>query len=116
MEQISVISRLPTDEEITKEIEGLELTLKFLKNLLKLNDAGREQALIYMFGLTHFEKYVEKEARGLEVKDGYRENIGGYRQGAERDGRKHSQKKKIHRGSQKIKPPGENIGSGGPDC
>ena len=53
MEQISVISRLPTDEEI----EGLELTLKFLKNLLKLNDAGREQALIYMFGLTLFEKY-----------------------------------------------------------
>lgn len=60
MEGISVVSRLPTDEEITKEIEGLELTLKFLKNLLKLNDAGREQALIYMFGLTHFEKYVKK--------------------------------------------------------
>ena len=63
MEGISVVSRLPTDEEITKEIEGLELTLKFLKNLLKLNDAGREQALIYMFGLTHFEKYVKKEIK-----------------------------------------------------
>lgn len=60
MEGISVVSRLPTDEEIIKEIEGLELTLKFLKNLLKLNDAGREQALIYMFGLTHFEKYVKE--------------------------------------------------------
>ncbi len=60
MEGISVISRLPTDEEIIEEIEGLELTLKFLKNLFKLNDAGREQVLIYMFGLTHFEKYVKE--------------------------------------------------------
>ena len=116
MEGISVISQLPTDEEIIEEIEGLEMILKFLKNLLKLNVAGREQALIYMFGLTHFEKYVKKEARDLEVRDGYRENIGGHRQGAERDRRKHSQKKKIHRGSQEVKPPGENIGCGGPGC
>ena len=115
MEGISVVSRLPTDEEITKEIEGLELTLKFLKNLLKLNDAVREQALIYMFGLTHFEKYVKKEARDLEVKDGYREDIGGHRQGTEGDRRKHSQKKKIHRGNQEVKPTGENFSSGGPD-
>ena len=56
---MTVLSRVPTDDELKEAIEETERTLEFLKNLLKLNDAGREQALIYMFGLTHFEKYLK---------------------------------------------------------
>ena len=50
---MTVLSRVPTDDELKEAIEETQMTLEFLKNLLKLNDAGREQALIYMFGLTH---------------------------------------------------------------
>lgn len=59
MRGMTVLSRVPTDDELKEAIEETEWTLEFLKNLLKLNDAGREQALIYMFGLTHFEKYLK---------------------------------------------------------
>ena len=59
MRGMTVLSRVPTDDELKDAIEETERTLEFLKNLLKLNDAGREQALIYMFGLTHFEKYLK---------------------------------------------------------
>ncbi len=59
MRGMTVLSRVPTDDELKEAIEETERTLEFLKNLLKLNDAGREQALIYMFGLTHFEKYLK---------------------------------------------------------
>lgn len=59
MRKMTVLSRVPTDEELKEMIAETERTLEFLKNLLKLNDAGREQALIYMFGLTHFEKYLK---------------------------------------------------------
>lgn len=34
------------------------MQLQFYKNLLKLNQEGREKALIYMLGLTHLEKYT----------------------------------------------------------
>ena len=56
---MTVLSRVPTDDELKEAIEETQMTLEFLKNLLKLNDAGREQALIYMFGVTHFEKYLK---------------------------------------------------------
>lgn len=56
---MTVLSRVPTDDELKEAIEETQMTLEFLKNLLKLNDAGREQALIYMFGLMHFEKYLK---------------------------------------------------------
>ena len=59
MREITILSRVPTDAELKEAIEETERTLEFLKNLLKLNDAGREQALIYMFGVTHFEKYLK---------------------------------------------------------
>ena len=59
MRGMTVLSRVPTDDELKEAIEETERTLEFLKNLLKLNDAGREQDLIYMFGLTHFEKYLK---------------------------------------------------------
>ena len=59
MRGMTVLSRVPTDDELKEAIEETERTLEFLKNLLKLNDAGREQALIYIFGLTHFEKYLK---------------------------------------------------------
>lgn len=57
MEKMTVLNRVPTDDELKEAIAEKEREIKFLQNLLKLNDAGREQALIYMFGLTHFEKY-----------------------------------------------------------
>ena len=59
---MKTISRVPTDDELKEWIEELEFEIEFLKNLLKMNDVGREEALIYMFGLLHFEKY-RKEAR-----------------------------------------------------
>ena len=59
MRETTILSRVPTDSELKEAIKEKERELKFLKNILKLNDAGREQALIYMFGLTHFEKYLK---------------------------------------------------------
>ena len=49
------------DDGLKKAIKETEQTLKLLKILLKLNDAGRERVLIYMFGLTHFAKYRRPE-------------------------------------------------------
>lgn len=57
---MKTISRVPTDDELKEWIEELEFEIEFLKNLLKMNDVGREEALIYMFGLLHFEKYRKK--------------------------------------------------------
>lgn len=57
---MKTISRVPTDDELKERIEELEFEIEFLKNLLKMNDVGREEALIYMFGLLHFEKYRKK--------------------------------------------------------
>lgn len=57
MGETTVLNRVPTDSELKEAIAEKEQEIKFLKNLLKLNDAGREQALVYMFGLTHFAKY-----------------------------------------------------------
>lgn len=54
---MTVLSRVPTDNELKEWIAKKEEELKFLQSLLKLNDIGREKALIYMFGLLHFEKY-----------------------------------------------------------
>lgn len=59
MREITILSRVPTDAELKEAIAEKEWELKFLQNLLKLNDAGRAQALIYMFGVTHFEKYLK---------------------------------------------------------
>ncbi len=57
-----------TDDEIKflinateHKIEGLMTELRFYKNLLKLNQKGREEALIYMFGLTQLEKYTRQQ-------------------------------------------------------
>ena len=57
--EITILSRVPSHAELQEAIAEKEWELKFLQNLLKLNDAGREQALIYMFGVTHFEKYLK---------------------------------------------------------
>lgn len=59
MRETTILSRVPTDSELKEAIEEKEQEIKFLQNLLKLNGAGREQVLIYMFGLTHFEKYLK---------------------------------------------------------
>ena len=59
MRKMTILSRVPTDAELKEAIAEKEWELKFLQNLLKLNDTGREQALIYMFGLTHFEKNLK---------------------------------------------------------
>lgn len=48
---------IPTDNQIKDVIKSLRLDLDFFESLLKLNDKGREEALIYMYGLTHLKKY-----------------------------------------------------------
>lgn len=48
---------IPTDAEIKEMIKETEKQLEILKNLLKLNEKGREEAIIYMCGLTHLKKY-----------------------------------------------------------
>lgn len=55
-----VLDRVPTDDELIEAIAEKEQDIKFLQKLLELNDAGREQVLIYMFGLLHFAKYRKK--------------------------------------------------------
>lgn len=54
---MTVLDRVPTDDELIEAIAEKEQDIEFLQKLLKLNDAGREQVLIYMFGLLHFAKY-----------------------------------------------------------
>jgi len=51
---------IPTDSEIKESIQELELQLDILKDLLKLNEKGREEAVIYICGLAHLKKYRKK--------------------------------------------------------
>ena len=48
---------IPTDEELNEAIKGLKLELAILENMLKLNDKGREETVIYMFGLLNFDEF-----------------------------------------------------------
>lgn len=48
---------IPTDAEIKEMIKETEMQLEILKGLLKLNEKGREEAVIYICGLTHLKKY-----------------------------------------------------------
>ena len=48
---------IPTDKELKEGIEDLKLQLQILENMLKLNDAGREKAVIYMVGLLSFDEF-----------------------------------------------------------
>ena len=57
---MTVLDRVPTDDELIEAIAEKEQDIEFLLKLLELNDAGREQVLIYMFGLSHFAKYRKK--------------------------------------------------------
>lgn len=52
---------IPTDKELIEAIEDSKLTLKILENMLKLNDAGREKVVIYMFGLLNFDEFRRTE-------------------------------------------------------
>lgn len=56
-ETIEMIDRIPTDGEIIDIINSIKMELKFFENLLKLNEKGRKEALIYMCGLLHFQEY-----------------------------------------------------------
>lgn len=56
--------RIPTDAQIKKEIaqtkeaiKESERKLRFLENMLTLNEKGREATLVYTFGLMCFKKY-----------------------------------------------------------
>lgn len=57
---MAVLDRVPTDDELIEAIVEKEQDIEFLQKLLELNDAGREQVLIYMFRLSHFAKYRKK--------------------------------------------------------
>lgn len=67
---MTVLSRVPTDNELKEWIAEKEMELRFLQSLLKLNDIGREKALIYMFGLLHFEKYRKDKRFSKDQKEG----------------------------------------------
>lgn len=58
--EMVILDRVPTDDELIEAIAEKEQDIEFLQKLLELNDAGREQVLIYMFGLSHFAKYRKK--------------------------------------------------------
>ena len=51
---------IPTDKELNEAIKDLKLQLAILENMLKLNDEGREKAVIYMFGLLNFDEFRQK--------------------------------------------------------
>ena len=48
---------IPTDEELNKAIKDLRLDLAILENMLKLNVKGREEVVVYMFGLLNFDEF-----------------------------------------------------------
>lgn len=52
---------IPTNAEIIEEIKTIDFYKQFLENLLKLNDKGKELAIIYMLGIFQLEKYRKKE-------------------------------------------------------
>lgn len=54
-------NKIPTTEEILSEIESVTFYIEWLEGLLKLNEKGREQAIIHTLGLTQLEKYTKKE-------------------------------------------------------
>ena len=48
---------IPTDEELNEAIKDLRLELAILENMLKLNVKGREEVVVYMFGLLNFDEF-----------------------------------------------------------
>ena len=52
---------IPTNAEIIEEIKTIDSYKQFLENLLKLNDEGKELAMIYLLGISQLEKYRKKE-------------------------------------------------------
>ena len=54
---------IPTDEELKEGIEDLKLQLQILENMLKMNDAGRKEAVIYMTGLLNFDEFRREGRR-----------------------------------------------------
>ena len=48
---------IPTDKELNETIKDLKLQLAILENMLKLNDEGREKAVIYIVGLLNFDEF-----------------------------------------------------------
>lgn len=52
---------IPTDEELNETIKNLKFYLEFMEEMLKLNDRGRKEIIIYMFGLLTFDEF-RKEA------------------------------------------------------
>lgn len=65
-DNMECIDHIPTDGEIIDIINAIERDLGFFKNLLKLNEKGRKEALIYMFGLLHFPEYRYSAKRRVE--------------------------------------------------
>lgn len=59
---------IPTDKELKEGIEDLKLQLQILENMLKLNDAGREKAVIYMAGLLSFDEFRQTSSKEVEEK------------------------------------------------
>lgn len=69
MNEDDIIDHIPTDGEIIDIIESLKKELRYFESLLKLNKAGRKEALIYMCGLLHFPEYrYGAQQRCLKVK------------------------------------------------
>lgn len=54
---------IPTDEELKESIEDLKLQIQILENMLKLNGAGRKEAVIYMTGLLNFDEFRREGRR-----------------------------------------------------
>ena len=48
---------IPTNEELNEAIKDLRLDLAILENMLKLNVKGREEVVVYMFGLLNFDEF-----------------------------------------------------------
>lgn len=51
---------IPTNAEIIEEIKTIDSYKQFLESLLKLNDKGKELAMIYLLGISQLEKYRKK--------------------------------------------------------
>ncbi len=66
------INEIPTNEAILSEIESLTSYINWLKNLLKLNEEGRELAIIHVLGISQLEKYTKKEGARHDSRMGIR--------------------------------------------
>lgn len=52
---------IPTNEQIQEEIDSCRRYIQWLEGLQKLNEKGKEVAIVYLIGLSQLKKYKKED-------------------------------------------------------